>query len=40
MQEGSDSSPLSAQDICADFIQMKLIEKTWQGIIDKFFPHH
>jgi hypothetical protein len=33
MQEGSEGSPLSALDVCADFVQMQLIEKTWQGII-------
>jgi hypothetical protein len=36
MQEGNEGSPLSALDVCADFVHSQSIERTWQGTLDKF----
>jgi hypothetical protein len=41
MQEGNEGSPLSALDVCADFVHSQSInqsiKRTWQGTLDKFF---
>jgi hypothetical protein len=37
MQEGNEGSPLSALDVCADFVHSQSIKRTRQGTLDKFF---
>jgi hypothetical protein len=37
MQEGNEGSPLSALDVCADFVHSQSLKRTHQGTMDKFF---
>jgi hypothetical protein len=37
MQEGNEGSPLSAIDVCADFVHAQSMKRTRQGTLDKFF---
>jgi hypothetical protein len=37
MQESNEGSPLSALDVCADFVHSQSIKRTRQGTLDKFF---
>jgi hypothetical protein len=40
MKEVNESSPISALDTCADFVQLQSVKIIWQGILDKFLQHH
>jgi hypothetical protein len=34
MQAGSEGSPISALETCADFVQLHSLKRTWQGTLD------
>jgi hypothetical protein len=39
MQEGNESSPISALETCADFVQLQSIKRTRQGTLNQFLRH-
>jgi hypothetical protein len=39
LQEGSEGSPISALETCADSVHLQSVKRTQQGTLNQFFRH-